>query len=97
VGELRLKESDRIAAMAEGLRALGISVETSDDFMRITGGPIRGGTVQSHQDHRVAMAFAIASLASSDTITIEDAGWAATSFPGFADLARTAGLQLRDG
>ncbi len=96
IGELRLKESDRIAAMEEGLRALGITVEAGADFMRITGGSLRGGTVHSHQDHRIAMAFAIASLAAQDTIRIEGAQWVATSFPDFADLARSVGVLLRD-
>ena len=97
IGELRLKESDRITAMEEGLRTLGIAVKTGADFMHITGGRLRGGTVQSHQDHRIAMAFAIASLAAEETIQIDGAHWVATSFPNFANLARNAGLLLRDG
>lgn len=96
VGELRIKESDRVAAMAEGLATLGVPVEIGDDSVRITGQPMGGGTVQSHRDHRIAMAFAVASLAASEPIAIEGAQWAATSFPGFSDLARQAGIRLHD-
>lgn len=96
VGELRIKESDRVAAMVEGLGALDVPVEIDGDSVRITGQPLRGGTIQSHQDHRIAMAFAVASLAASEPIVIEGAQWVATSFPGFADLARQAGMRLHD-
>lgn len=96
IGELRIKESDRVGAMAEGLGALGVPVEVGDDSVRITGRPLAGGTIQSHRDHRIAMAFAVASLAASGPITIEGAQWVATSFPGFADLARQAGIPLHD-
>lgn len=96
VGELRIKESDRVAAMVEGLGALGVPVEIDGDSVRITGRPLGGGTIQSHQDHRIAMAFAVASLAASEPVIIEGAQWVATSFPGFADLARQAGMRLHD-
>lgn len=96
VGELRIKESDRVAAMAEGLGALGVPVEIDGDSVRITGRPLGGGTVRSHRDHRIAMAFAIASPAASEPISIEDTQWVATSFPGFPDLARQAGMRLHD-
>ncbi|MDE0301846.1 MAG: 3-phosphoshikimate 1-carboxyvinyltransferase [Gammaproteobacteria bacterium] len=96
VSELRIKESDRIAAMAEGLKTLGVPMEIDDDAVRITGGPLGGGTIQSHQDHRIAMAFAIAALAASEPVTVEGAQWAATSFPEFPSLARQAGIRLHD-
>ncbi|MDE0152250.1 MAG: 3-phosphoshikimate 1-carboxyvinyltransferase [Gammaproteobacteria bacterium] len=96
VSELRIKESDRIAAMAEGLKTLGVPMEIDDDAVRITGGPLGGGTIQSHQDHRIAMAFAIAALAASEPVTVEGAQWAATSFPEFPGLARQAGIRLHD-
>lgn len=96
VGELRIKESDRVAAMAEGLETLGVPMEIDDDAVRITGGPLGGGTIQSHQDHRIAMAFAIAALAASEPVAVEGAQWAATSFPEFPGLARRAGIRLRD-
>ena len=96
IGELRIKESDRVAAMAEGLSTLGVPVEIGDDCLRITGRPMVGGAVQSYQDHRIAMAFAIASLAASEPITIKGTQWVATSFPGFSSLAQQAGMHLRD-
>lgn len=96
VGELRLKESDRVAAMAEGLKTLGVPMEIDGDAVRIAGRPLGGGTIQSHQDHRIAMAFAIAALAASEPVTVEGARWAATSFPGFPGLAHQAGIRLRD-
>ena len=96
VGELRIKESDRVAAMAEGLETLGVPMEIDDDAVRITGRPLGGGTIQSHRDHRIAMAFAIAALAASEPVAVEGAQWAATSFPEFPGLARQAGIRLHD-
>ena len=93
-GELRHKESDRIAVMAAGLTALGIAVETYADGIAIEGGQLQGGTVDAHGDHRIAMAFAIAALRAHGPITILNAEAIATSFPGFAVTARTAGLRL---
>ena len=93
--ELRVKESDRIAAIAEGLHAIGISVVTHDDGLEVTGGRIRGGTVNSHTDHRIAMAFAMAGLKSEEAIRIEDCTNVNTSFPGFIELAQIAGLNIR--
>jgi 3-phosphoshikimate 1-carboxyvinyltransferase len=92
--ELRVKESDRLAVMAEGLKALGVQCELLPDGMRIIGGPIQGGTVHSHADHRIAMAFAIAATRALGPIRIEDVANVATSFPGFPDLARRVGLQI---
>jgi 3-phosphoshikimate 1-carboxyvinyltransferase len=87
VKELRFKESDRIAAMTEGLRAIGAQVEAREDGMTIAGGkPLRGGRVKSYADHRVAMSFAIAGLVSADGVEIDDATCADISFPAFFDL-----------
>jgi 3-phosphoshikimate 1-carboxyvinyltransferase len=94
--ELRVKESDRLAVMAEGLQRLGIDCELLEDGMRIRGGSFKGGQVDSHGDHRIAMAFAIASLRASAPIEIEDVANVATSFPGFPALARGAGLYLQE-
>lgn len=94
--ELRHKESDRIAAMVEGLRAIGVDVEERKDGMVVTGGAIYGGQVESHHDHRIAMSFAIAGGVSENPIIINDADNVATSFPNFVDLATTAGLNVRD-
>jgi 3-phosphoshikimate 1-carboxyvinyltransferase len=94
--ELRVKESDRLAAMAAGLSALGIECELLADGLRIQGGRMSGGRIDSHGDHRIAMAFAVASLIASDPIEIVDVANVATSFPGFPGLARAAGLALED-
>jgi len=94
-GELRVKESDRIQVMADGLRALGIGAEPAADGMRVTGGRYGGGVVDSHSDHRVAMAFAIAALRADAPIAITDCTNVATSFPGFVDLAASAGLKIQ--
>jgi len=94
--ELRVKESDRIAVMAQGLAALGVRNEVLPDGLRIEGGPIAGGTVDSRGDHRVAMSFAVASLRASGPIGILDTANVATSFPGFVELARSAGLAIEE-
>ncbi|HVR18032.1 MAG TPA: 3-phosphoshikimate 1-carboxyvinyltransferase, partial [Candidatus Limnocylindrales bacterium] len=87
IKELRYKESDRIAAMTAGLRALGIEVEEREDGMTIHGGKgFRGGVVKSYGDHRVAMSFAIAALSSASGVAIDDAACVDISFPGFFDL-----------
>lgn len=92
--ELRHKESDRIAVMADGLAALGVSQEVFEDGIAIRGGRIDGGHIDARGDHRIAMAFAMAALAASDAITIDGAEAVATSFPGFAALAAAAGLGI---
>ncbi len=92
--ELRVKESDRIAVMANGLTALGIDAVPTADGMRIRGGTPRGGTIDSAGDHRIAMAFAMAALRSSGPIEIRDCSNVHTSFPGFATLAASAGLDI---
>ena len=95
IGELRVKESDRIAAMAEGLRRLGIEVEETVDSARIRGaGRLPGGRIDSHGDHRIAMAFAVAGVAAGEPIEITDVANVATSFPGFPETCRQAGLGL---
>jgi 3-phosphoshikimate 1-carboxyvinyltransferase len=94
--ELRVKESDRIAVMAQGLTALGLRNEILPGGLRIEGGPIRGGTVDSRGDHRVAMSFAVASLRASGPIEILDTANVATSFPGFSELARSVGLAIEE-
>lgn len=93
--ELRVKESDRIATMAAGLRALGIEVDETPDGATIHGGALRGGAVESHGDHRIAMAFAIAAQCADGEVRIGDVANVATSFPGFDALARGAGFGLR--
>jgi 3-phosphoshikimate 1-carboxyvinyltransferase len=98
--ELRVKESDRIAAMSGGFEALGVEHEVLPDGMRIAGrgdgAAFGGGEVDSHGDHRVAMAFSIASLRAAGPIVIRDVANVATSFPGFVGLARSVGLDVAE-
>ncbi len=92
--ELRVKESDRIASMAEGLTTLGVANEVLEDGIVIDGGAMGGGVIRTFHDHRIAMSFAIAALRSDGEIRVLDCDHVATSFPGFDDLARGVGLQI---
>lgn len=93
--ELRVKESDRLAAMATGLRALGMQVDETEDGATLHGGARLGsGTIESHGDHRIAMAFTIAGQISDGEVRINDIANVATSFPDFDGLARSAGFNL---
>lgn len=93
--ELRVKESDRLAAMATGLRTLGVQVDETEDGATIHGGAVLGsGTIESHGDHRIAMAFAIAGQLTDGEVRINDVANVATSFPGFDSLAGGAGFSL---
>lgn len=100
--ELRVKESDRIAVMADGLRALGIDAKPTPDGMIVEGqggkadAVFGSGTVASHGDHRIAMAFAMAALRARGAIRIDDTLNVATSFPGFVQLAAGAGLGIAE-
>jgi len=94
--ELRVKESDRIQSMADGLQALGVDAQATPDGMIIQGGKMQGGTVNSHGDHRIAMAFTMASLRAKGSITIEDCANVATSFPNFTQLASQAGIHIEE-
>ena len=92
--ELRVKESDRIQVMADGLQILGVDAQPTEDGMVIQGGAIGGGVVTSHGDHRIAMAFSIAGLRADAPITILDCANVNTSFPEFKDLVHRLGLAL---
>jgi len=98
--ELRVKESDRIAAMSRGFQALGVEHSVTADGMRIRGraeGPVfGGGEIDSFGDHRVAMAFCVASLRAEQPISIRDTANVATSFPGFVELARSVGFDVAE-
>ncbi len=94
--ELRVKESDRIQVMAEGLTALGIVAGPTSNGIVIRGGAPTGGTVDSHGDHRIAMSFAMAALRAGGPISIRDCANVNTSFPGFLRLARSAGLSIQE-
>ncbi|MDG1164407.1 MAG: 3-phosphoshikimate 1-carboxyvinyltransferase, partial [Porticoccaceae bacterium] len=92
--ELRVKESDRIRSMADGLATLSIDAQPTADGIRIVGGQIGSGEVQSHDDHRIAMAFTIAALRASGDILVHEANNVATSFPNFVGLAQQVGIKL---
>ena len=95
IGELRVKESDRIRAMADGLRQLGIKVQEYPDGASVVGGGFTGGVVESHGDHRVAMSFAVAGTVADAPVTVRNTDAVDTSFPGFADLMRSVGADIR--
>ena len=92
--ELRVKESDRIQVMADGLQALGIQAEPTADGMIIQGGRIHGGRVGSGGDHRIAMSFAVAALRADGPIRVDDCANVNTSFPGFTELSSAIGLRI---
>ncbi|QNG99609.1 bifunctional prephenate dehydrogenase/3-phosphoshikimate 1-carboxyvinyltransferase [Pseudomonas sediminis] len=92
--ELRVKESDRIQVMADGLIALGVKAEPTPDGIIIDGGTIGGGEVWAHGDHRIAMSFSVASLRASAPIRIHDCANVATSFPNFLALAAEVGINV---
>ena len=98
--ELRVKESDRLAAVAAGLAANGVAHEEGRDWLRVTGRPdgrgLGGGTVATHLDHRIAMSFLVLGLASEKPVTVDDAAMIATSFPDFVPLMRGLGATLQD-
>ena len=94
--ELRVKESDRIQVMADGLSNLGVKTQVTDDGIIIQGGVIGGGKVESHDDHRIAMAFAIAGLRSTGAIIINNCANVATSFPGFVIKSKAVGLNIKE-
>ena len=95
--ELRVKESDRLAAMENGLKALGVDCETGEDWMRIRGkegAAFQSGSVDSLGDHRIAMSFAVAALRATGALTISDCANVATSFPAFRELAQSIGMNI---
>ncbi|MGQ3891395.1 3-phosphoshikimate 1-carboxyvinyltransferase [Legionella sp. CNM-4043-24] len=94
--ELRGKESDRIAAMTDGLQRLGITCKAHEDGIDIEGGSLQGGVVHSYHDHRIAMAFSIAGAVAKRPVTIKDCINVSTSFPSFVQTANAAGMQLGD-
>ena len=100
VRELRVKESDRIDAMARGLRACGVRVEEDADSLTVygmgAGGVPGGATCASHLDHRIAMSFLVLGMAALAPVTVDDASPIATSFPVFEPLMRSLGADLRD-
>jgi 3-phosphoshikimate 1-carboxyvinyltransferase len=94
--ELRVKESDRIQVMADGLKALGVNCQPTEDGIIIDGGTMHGGEVQGQGDHRIAMAFSVASLRASAPIRILDCANVATSFPNFLALCGQVGIRVTE-
>ena len=94
--ELRVKESDRIAAVVQGLATLGIDVVEYPDGMDVTGGIFGSGSIESFGDHRIAMAFAVAGCISEGSVEIRDAGNIRTSFPNFLSLANSIGMNISE-
>jgi 3-phosphoshikimate 1-carboxyvinyltransferase len=94
--ELRVKESDRLAAIANGLKANGVAVEIDGDDLIVhgTGRAPGGGTVATHMDHRIAMAFLVMGLASDKPVAIDDGSFIATSFPGYVPMLRGLGADV---
>lgn len=95
VGEMRVKESDRIALMVAGLRACGVQVEEEPEGFIVTGGPVRGGaTVHTAHDHRIAMSHLVLGLAAEEPVSVDEPGMIATSFPGFVEMMRGLGGEI---
>jgi 3-phosphoshikimate 1-carboxyvinyltransferase len=94
--ELRVKESDRLAALAANLARLGVAVEEREDGLAVTGGPIGPGEVRAEGDHRIAMAFAALAPRAAGPVTIDGAGGIATSYPGFAATLAALGGEVED-
>jgi len=94
--ELRVKESDRLSAIANGLKACGVAVEELPDGLIVGGGGMKGGaTIATHMDHRIAMSFLVAGLASREPVTVDDTNMIATSFPEFENLMKNLGAEFR--
>jgi 3-phosphoshikimate 1-carboxyvinyltransferase len=92
--ELRVKESDRLTGLADGIRALGGEARVEGDDLVIAGGGLRGGTVSSLADHRIAMAFAVAALGAGGPVVVDGIEAADVSFPGFLDALRSLGASV---
>jgi 3-phosphoshikimate 1-carboxyvinyltransferase len=98
LAELRVKESDRLGAMARGLAACGVKVEAGEDWLAVEGmggrPPQGGAAIATNLDHRIAMAFLVLGGAAAEPISIDDAEPIDTSFPGFADLMNGLGAKI---
>jgi 3-phosphoshikimate 1-carboxyvinyltransferase len=97
LGELRAKESDRLASIAEGLLACGVVASIHGDSLSVTGGAVAGGTVASHGDHRIAMAFLVLGLGARGPVSVDRAEMIATSFPGFVAAMQGIGARVEEG
>ena len=93
---MRVKESDRLGAIAEGLRACGVEASIDGDTLRVTGGNVAGGEVTTHGDHRIAMAFLVLGLGAQGPVSVDRAEMIATSFPGFVAAMRGIGARIEE-
>ena len=99
VGELRVKESDRLSAISAGLGACGVLVTETNDSLTIHGtgrSPKGGGVISAHSDHRIAMSFLVLGMVSEQPVTVDDCAMITTSFPGFVSLMNGAGAQFEE-
>lgn len=96
IGELRVKESDRIVALARNLAAVGATVRELPDGLEVTGGPVHGGHIQAHLDHRIVMAFAALGCRTRDAVTFDDVDSVATSFPSFFTTLGLLGADVEE-
>ena len=95
LGELRVKESDRLDAVLAGLLSNGVNARAGEDWLEVTGGPVAGGgVVETHLDHRIAMAFCVLGLAAKEPVSVDDGSIIATSFPEFTDLMSGLGANF---
>jgi 3-phosphoshikimate 1-carboxyvinyltransferase len=97
IGEMRVKESDRVALMAQGLAACGVIVAEEPEALIVTGSgaaPAGGGLITTHGDHRIAMSHLVLGLAAREAVTVDQPGMIATSFPGFVELMRGLGATI---
>jgi 3-phosphoshikimate 1-carboxyvinyltransferase len=90
------KESDRASALSEEFGKMNIKIEINDDYLIVTGGKVKGARINSHDDHRIAMAAAVAALGASDTVHIKDSHCIAKSYPGFFDDLRKVGAIVHE-
>jgi len=99
LSELRVKESDRLAAVAAGLKANGVECTEGEDFLVVRGVPggrgLGGGKVETHLDHRIAMSFLVLGLATEKPVTVDDTSMIATSFPEFLPLMQSLGADIQ--
>jgi 3-phosphoshikimate 1-carboxyvinyltransferase len=99
LAELRVKESDRLAAIAEGLARCGVKVEAGPDSLTVEGAgkpPKGGGTIATRLDHRIAMAFLVLGIGAEEPVRVDDAAPIETSFPGFAELMNGLGAEIAE-
>jgi 3-phosphoshikimate 1-carboxyvinyltransferase len=94
--ELRVKESDRLQAVVDGLHLCGVTCEAGPDWLEVTGGKIAGGKIETHMDHRIAMSFLVAGMVAQKPVTVDDGNMINTSFPDFMGLMNRIGGKINE-